>query len=654
MNSMELSKTLKQVEKVLLFLTFFLFPLVFWPSFTNIFAIPKLLLLAVVAGANLLVKAVRLVVERKFHLAGSQFDSPLLLLSLSYLLSVIIISPNKVEAIIDPNRGALLIVLLSLLVLTLPKDRLLVLKASLASLIVLFVATLTAYFSVLGFLPSTLSFINTKGFNLMGNLLSQALFAGFFLALSFEQLREPESKRTHNVTLLPTKSEKAPAWFNLIFIVSLLTFVLSVYTLLKDIKPQFFPLAESWQISVDTLKNARSALFGVGPANYLALYTRSKPLSVNNYENLWNLNVEYSRSSLLHLFSEVGLVGLVALGLILIQLYKAARRQQLNLAFAILLLWLVFFPVSQIFWFLLFLAVYLLKTEAEGKTTDLKDLDLFAYGSSAAIVAGVLVFGYFYYRAIASDYLVARSFVAAQQNQAQAVYDLQSRAITLNPYAESARNAFIQTNLVLANSLAQKKKPTESDRQQYTQLVQQAIANARDVATLNPQQADNWANLAGVYQVLLGQAQGAAEWTIASYQRSIASDPRNPAYYFNLGTVYYSLGNYNEAERFFEQAVSLKPNVANYYYNLGWAAYQSQDYRRAVNALETSMQFVKKGTDDYKKVKKELEEFKAKLPAEGEGAAAQELQPETLSQPTPVPTGQPTIKLPSEAAPPQE
>jgi len=641
---MEQFKTLAKVQKALVFLTYFLFPVLFFPVFTNFFAVPKLVLLAILAGLNLLIIAARIVLEKKISLHTSRFDSPLILLMLSYLLSVVLVSPNKVEALLDPSRGAALIVVMVLLVLTLPKERQLAGKASLIGLVVLFLATVTSYFGVLGFLPKTLAFVNTKGFNLLGNILHQALYAGFFLGLAFEQLRENDAK-------------KQPAgnsgMLNLLFFVSLLTTVLSLYVIFKDVKPVLFPLKENWQISVDVLKNPKNALFGVGPANYVALYTQSKPFTVNQMPSYWNVNLDYSRSAVLHILSEVGLLGIIALGLLLTQLYRAARKHELRLAMLVLLIWTFIFPLSQVYFFLLFLSVYLLREEKSVRELDLKELDLFAYATATAIVVMVIAASYFYGRGVYADYLVSRSSYAAQSNQIQNVYDYQTKAIQANPYSETARKAFIQTNMAIASSIAQKKKPTDADRQQYSQLVQQAITNARDTVTLNPQQSLNWASLATVYQTLLGQAEGASEWTIASYQRAIALDPKNPIYYFSLGSVFYSLNNFEEATRFFEQAISLKGDIPNYYYNLAWSAYRQENYPKAVNALETAMQFTKKGTNDYKRVKAELAEFKTKLPQETAQPSATETTPETLSQPTSIPTGQPTIELPKESAPPE-
>lgn len=658
---MTISKHLQTLEKALLFGFLFLFPLIFFPGFNNAFTTAKILLLAIVTGLFLLSKAAKVVIDRKITLTGSNFDTSMFLLVVGYLLSLIIISPNKIEALVDPVRGALLVALFVILILAAPKNKTVVIQASLISLVITLLFSIFSYFGMLSFLPQEWQFINTKGFSFWGNLIAQSVYAGFFLALAFGELREQEKKASSahpvgSATPLPSAKHTPLASsgvLNLLFIVSLLTLVTSAYVMLKEVKPQFFPLSASWQISVDTLKDSRNALFGVGPANYAALYTRSKPLYINSSPLFWGASVEYSRSAILHIFTEAGLLGLAALVLIGFQLYRSAKKQRFGLPLLVLFISGLLLPMNQAFWMLLFLSIYLLKQDKEPRKFDLKELDLFAYATGLIVIIFVLVAGFFYSRVIASEYYLGQSVLAAQKNQVQQVYDFQARAITSNPYNKAARNAFIQTNLVLANSLAQKKKPNETDQQQYTQLIQQAITNARDAVTLNPFQADAWANLAEVYRYLLGQVKEADAWTIASYQRAIGGDPRNPNYYFNLGTVYYSLGNYDEAIRFFEQAISLKPDIANYYYNLAYAHYQSKNYVKAVNALEATLQYTEKDTDDYKKVKKELNEFRAQLPPDTQKSSEEEkLNPETLSQPETLPTGQPEIELPENSAPP--
>ena len=134
-------------------------------------------------------------------------------------------------------------------------------------------------------------------------------------------------------------------------------------------------------------------------------------------------------------------------------------------------------------------------------------------------------------------------------------------------------------------------------------------------------------------------------------------DPRNPQYYFNLGSLYYGLKNYDEAVRFFGNAVSLKTDIPNYQYNLAWAYYQKQDYTQAVNAMQNALQFIpdKKSTD-YKTAQKNLEEFQkmVKKTEPQNDQTAGNAEPETLIQPSPNPSTTPEILLPTQSAPPQQ
>jgi len=641
---MNLSTYLKKAENVLLFLTFFLFPLLFLPLFTNAFAVPKLVFLAVIFVALLVLKTVRMLVDRKLELFSSQFDTPLFLLMFAFLLSVVVSAPNKVEALLDPSRGALLIVLLVLNTLLLPKNKQLVIYASLASLAISFAVTFLGYFSFFSFLPKELAFLNTKGFNLMGNLIGQGLMGGYFVALAIDSLKDTHPGKKEGRLLL-----------NSLFIVGLLSAVLSAFILVKDIRPAMLPFANAWQITVDVLKTAQTAFFGVGPANYLSLYTLSKPMAINGIESLWNANVEFSRSGLLHILTEVGILGLFSIGLIFFKLSQEAKKNKSMISNLFLIFWLVLMPSSQIFFFVLILAVFLNREVVKVKEIDLRDLDIFTYGLSAVSLAVVILFAYFFfYRALGSEYYLGLSAQALAKNEGQKVYEYQRMAVSLNPFNEKARGNFAQINLLLANNIARKKKLTDEDKKNVTTLIQQGIAEAKALVSLNPGKAVYWANLGEVYRGLLGVAQGAEEWTISAYQRAIALDPRNPEYYFNLGSVYFGLQKYPEAVSFFDQAVSLKGNMANYYYNLAWALYNAKDYVRAANVMEYTLRFVTPGSKDYKKVNTELGKFKEMLPKEETKPAASEkpvVADEQLTQPTPVPTGA-TIKLPEESAPP--
>ena len=227
----------------------------------------------------------------------------------------------------------------------------------------------------------------------------------------------------------------------------------------------------------------------------------------------------------------------------------------------------------------------------------------------------------------------------------------------MNPYIERFRSNFAQTNLIIANNLVKKnpKEITEQDRQIVTQAIQAGIAEEKAAVSLNPQKAENWQNLASIYSNIINAAADADVWTISAYQRAILADPQNPGYRISLGGVYYSQKKYDDALRFFEQAISLKPDWTNANYNYAWANFQIKNYPQAVNALQATLKLLdpKLNKTDYDKVKKELEEFKKMLPKEEAPADKANGQTESnLNLPTP-PTAQisPKLELPKEASP---
>jgi tetratricopeptide (TPR) repeat protein len=274
-------------------------------------------------------------------------------------------------------------------------------------------------------------------------------------------------------------------------------------------------------------------------------------------------------------------------------------------------------------------------------------------------------FGYLLGRSYLAEIYFKKALDGIVKNDAKQGYENMRKAIILNPYIERFRLNFSQLNLLLANNIAAKanqqpqgknQKPyqlTEQDRQNISQAIQAAIAEGKAAVTLNPQKALNWENLAQIYRNIINTAQGADVWTISAYQRAIVSDPQNPIYRLNLGGVYYSLGNYEEAAKIFEQAVILKPDWPNAYYNLAWANFQKQKYQEAVSAMENVIRLLdpKKDKADYDKVKKELEEFKKKLPQEEKQATEEGKTQPKLTLPSPIPTTTPQIQLPEEASP---
>ena len=297
-------------------------------------------------------------------------------------------------------------------------------------------------------------------------------------------------------------------------------------------------------------------------------------------------------------------------------------------------------------------------TTTDVQTQNLASLPPIYIGTVVISLALIGTSGYFLGRSYASEYYFKKSIEGIAKNNLKEVYDNQRQAIVLNPYIERFRTSFAQTNLVIANNLSSKikdKKISEQDRQTITQAIQAGIAEGKAVVTLNPQRANNWENLAVIYSNIINVAQEADVWTISAYQRAILADPQNPVYRVGLGGVYYSQNKYDDALRFFEQAVSIKPDWPNASYNYAWANFQVKNYPQAVNAMQNTLKLINQKTNkvDYEKVVKELEEFKKMLPKEEVKTDNVDKPTESnLNLPTP-PTSQisPKLELQKEASP---
>lgn len=666
----------------------FLFPLFFLPITQEFFITNKLYLLSFGALLLFLVSTLQLLVSRKLIWQSRPFDKLIVLFLLTVGLSVVISSPNKIQALLNPNFG--LVSLLSLTILYFYLSRSPHLPSLILNLSSLFLSLITIVFfqpfqirQLADNLSGYLAFLKNPNFTPLGSQLDLAIFLGFFVVYQLSHV----IARTRQ----PAQTKQSPK--QSIFNFSLLTFnllalALTIYSLLKPIPASSFqlpvssllpPFNLSWYAAVEILKNPLTALFGVGVDNFTAVFTRVKDLSYNQTP-LWQISsFSVSRSALLHIFTETGIFGIGAFGLLLLTIFKQVipnrldngRKKMVICLFVYLLICLVFFPPSFPVFFLFFITLAMTGGEEEapinGVKRDLSDLIPIYLGAiiiSLLLIAGT---GYLLGRSYAAEYFFKKSIDGLVKNSAKEVYDNQRQAVIFNPYIERFRVNFSQTNLAIANNIASARRNppagggggpqpqlSEQDRQTIAQAIQAAIAEAKAAVALNPAKAGNWENLAIVYRNILGAAQGADSWTISSYQRAIIADPQNPAYRLNLGGVYYSLNNFDEAAKFFEQATSLKPDWPNAHYNLAWANFQKKDYQKAASEMQNALVLLdpKRDEVDYNKAQKDLEEFKKFLPAaEEKTTKAGETKPAQLNLPAPAPTIKPPIKLPKEASP---
>ena len=659
---------LKKLKSVVSFLLLFLFPLFFLPFTQEFFTTGKmyllfsgaLLLLTIATGEFLLTK--KIVCEKK------PLDNAVLLFFGASVLSTLLSTPNKVQALLNPSFGV--VALFSFLILyffaSREKNKDLLLTLVYVAAVITSLVTVFYFFNPLKnvSLPVPVQFLKNQYFSLQGNLLETVLFLGFAGVLACAHLFSKHAK--------PGRAS----------VLSLVTLTLSVVAS-GGIIFSFFktkdllilpPFSLSWYSAVETLKQPLTELFGVGVDNYSAMFTRVKDAGYNA-SSLWQIgSFNMSRSTLLHVFTEMGLLGLLSFALLLYQLVKhswEAKKHHENmhvlLPVVYILLAVAFMPPSITLMFLVFslgIGSGVHKAGDDSFTLDTgKILPLYA-GILVIMLALIGIAGYAVGRSYAAELYFKKSVDGFAGNNVKVVYDNMRQAVVTNPYIERFRTNFSQTNLLIANNVASKatpaaegeKKPelSETDRQTISQAIQAAIEEAKATVTLNPQKAVNWENLASVYRNIINVAQGADSWTVSAYQRAIILDPQNPAYRVSLGGVMFTFKNYDEAVKLFEQAIAIKHDWANSYYNLAWSSYQKADYQRAAAAMQNTVSLLdpKKDEADYKRATADLEEFKKKLPKEEE--ATKEATPKSTKLSVPTPPAQslePKIRLPKEASP---
>lgn len=438
------------------------------------------------------------------------------------------------------------------------------------------------------------------------------------------------------------------------------------------------PFALSWYAAVEVLKNPMTALFGVGVDNFATLFTQVRSINYN-LTDLWQVNsFNTSRSVLLHILTENGILGLVGFTLLVSLFIKKIKevRSETAALFIVSLIIMLILPPSIISFFMFFLSLALMAADLHKKSSqdeyiiDLTGLMPIFIGM---IVLCLLVLGstvYFLGRHFMAEYYFKKSLDGVASNSLQQLYENQVKALQYNNSNEEFHRQFAQTNLLVANNIAAKEQDalTDQDRQTIAQAIQASIVEAKTAVSLNPLKVTNWQTLAGVYRQIVNVAENAPVWAVSAYQQAIVLDPRNPVLRLDLGGIYYLFQNYDEAQKMFEQAVSLKPNWANAHFNLAWTYYQKGLYGPAVDQMQIVVGLIDPATqqEDYKAAQNTLEDFKKKYQEALEQQATQQVgedgeetvvpnptpTPEELVLPSPPTTNlEEKIELPEEASP---
>lgn len=702
----EVSLYLQNISLIFLGILFLSFPLIFTTITTDAFTLPKQALLSIVAILTLFLFGAKMISDRKVIIRRTPFDMPILLFVLAVLLSAFF-AINRYDALVAfvPLLFAILIYFVIVNLIKTEQSILFLLSALIIGAFVLSVFSALTYFKVYA-LP--FQFTHTPNFTPFGSLFEQAIYLGSVLAITaFFVLRLINNKTGRKI-------EIGEIIFGLAFIGILTGFIITLYQLIMTNPANggllLLPFETGYQtafaaISQDAGRILQGLLFGSGFGTYMVDFARYKLPTFNLNPTLWSFTFFRSSSFVLELLATTGLLGLSSFFYLIFKIVKTGdwkEKMHYNGIFVPLLLILgasfllplSFVSQTLIFFFLaLFAAIQGLNPQSLGKNSHYFDIELHFLAAknsilplSTSLVGEAAIvkeekaltkflpvslfvlfsvfsgfFGYYVIRYINSDITFQSSLVAASNN-ALATYKGQISAINTFPYRDVYYRVYSQTNLALANSLAASQNgSTVSAQTQQTiyALIQDSISAGRQAVSISPQSVLDWQNLSSIYRSLIGFGQNAENFAIVSAQQAVLLDPNNPQEYINLGGIYYQLGQWENAQRQFQIAISLKPDFANAYYNLGHALESKGDLQAALNQYNTVKTLVAQNSEATKKINGEIAALQPQLTTVKETASKEgtrttpasesvNQQPLKINTPsTQLPQQQPQVKIPA-------
>lgn len=617
-----IAKMANLVLKIALPLTAFLVPLFFLPITTDFFGLNKQYLVAIIATLCVVSWLIKNLLSRKAQISLTPATIPLLLLSLAYIFSSLLQSSIPFISLIGKTTLIVSLCLIFLTVTTSEKDASIApstFSALIASAVVISILSLL---SLTESLPATgLTWLSNKNFNLAGGLVPH-------LSFSFALL--PAAIYLALITKRPVKKVFFLASSALLIITSI-----AQINYLISLKPQpiyHLPLQAGWSITLDILKNWRTALLGSGPETFINVFTRFRPLALN-LGNLWNVRFTSSSNEILEIATTVGLLGVL---FFLAALYRSLRPVFRQVSPPLILvitsfIAMLILPASVLLYAVLFIGLTLLNLGHKTKPHLTKEVSLNLESLSAgrqaaspslffplALALVILpLLAYFWYTAGRVYYANTLAFKGANliSTNTTKSYDLQIKAYQLDPRNSAYRVNFSLTSLALANNISQQKNLTDDDKKNVTQLIQQAIREGKNATELDPENVMVWENLSNIYRQLLGSVQGAQDWAIASYSQAVSLDPNNPILRLELGGIFFALKDYDQAARYFETAISLKPNWPNAHYNLATLYREKKAYSQALAEMTIVKGLIDPNSDDAKKVDVEIKALEKLAPA---------------------------------------
>jgi cytochrome c-type biogenesis protein CcmH/NrfG len=622
---------------------FGLLPVVFLPLTQDYYELNKWMLLTVTAIILVVIWSVLSYKKRETQFYLPPICLGLIVLLISMIVSLVATSTNKVEALmapIGPISIASLLILASLIPPMDDKRRKFLQTFLLCVVGFLGLVSIYQYIGIAGMMFPRATFLTDKLWSPTGGPLATLAITIILLPLLIQSL----------IRAIKAKHESTIALYVVISLITLIGTGLLLFSLIPKFSRVAMSPLDGWAVTLETLKTAKGAMFGIGTENFITSQTLGRSPSIN-MTPLWNTRFNTNANFLFHQIAVNGLLGgfatLVFLGSIVwsfVTALKTGRKMTAIHGSLILGVFMLLSLPPTITTIATIVALALLSTtDHEGIKTVRIPLHALWVRISFLVCCLLIALSSLYMitRAYGAELAYYQSFVAAAKNDGTKVYNLQIKAISRNPLVPRFHIGYSQTCLALASSIAktisenldQPTPPTsetmDKDKNLATQLIQQSIRDAKIAINLNPISILGWENLARVYMNLANIAQGADSWAVASYQKAIQLDPTNPLLRVELAGVYLGQAKYDQAIGELNNAIALKSDYANAYYNLANVYVKQGNEVNAASALEKTIKLLEPGSIDYEKAQTMLNQLKNG----------------TLQKPSPTP---PPITLPKE------
>jgi len=589
----------------IILLLIFLIPFSLFPFFQNFIQINIVYVLVFGTLLLLIISFLQFLISKKFILQSGSIDLPIIIFLSAVFLSLVITATNKIQALLDPNMGLLMMISLAILYFYVRAHHDVPLRL----------------LSISGFVISSLiillSLEPTKGIGVIP--LDLLIFLGFTFIYSLGSLITSFSQ-----------DEQAPKVVHICTsIIISIALVISFIGFLKQ-QPTLPSLSLSFKALFETVKHPLTAIFGVGIDNYSVVFTRIKDVGYNQ-TNLWQFSAPATdRSALFHIITTTGIMGLISfLYLVFALIKKLKQNLSIMLGFIYVLFILVIFPPSFLVFFLLFfLASQTGKNNKQYVFNLSKSFSFYSYViliMTACVLFGAAIryIGTIYL----ADYFYGQSLAGIKENSFKKVYDNQQKALSYNPYLEQYHLGFARTHFVLAQNIIDKAASgsaslsfTKESKQMLTEAIQTAITENQMIIDLNPKKAEYWGNLAQIYTIIPKELQSPNEKdtdappaaAMTYFKKALSLDPNNPVYYFEVGQLSLAQKKVDDGFKYTKKASELKSNWADAHYQLAMIYAQKKDMNNMVKELEITLQNLDPKTNqkEYEAVKQTLDQIK--------------------------------------------